>query len=118
VRVGADTGADEWEERSERLRSLPVKYPTPLSSTVLQSCKSEIHRRTTAEEIWRDTDGQVDIFVAGVGTGGTISGVGEVLKQRKPDVKIVAVEPLIHRFCPEEPKSSQDTGNRCRFCAG
>ncbi|AEH50351.1 cysteine synthase A [Pseudothermotoga thermarum] len=53
----------------------------------------EIHRRTTAEEIWRDTDGQVDIFVAGVGTGGTITGVGEVLKQRKPDVKIVAVEP-------------------------
>ena len=53
----------------------------------------EIHRRTTAEEIWRDTDGQVDIFVAGVGTGGTITGVGEVLKARKPDVKIIAVEP-------------------------
>jgi len=52
-----------------------------------------IHRKTTAEEIWRDTDGLVDIFVGGVGTGGTISGVGEVLKQRKPDVKIVAVEP-------------------------
>ncbi len=53
----------------------------------------EIHRKTTAEEIWRDTDGEVDIFVAGVGTGGTISGVGEILKQRKPGVKIVAVEP-------------------------
>jgi len=53
----------------------------------------EIHRKTTAEEIWRDTDGQVDIFVAGVGTGGTVTGVGEVLKARKPDVKIVAVEP-------------------------
>ncbi len=53
----------------------------------------EIHRKTTAEEIWRDTDGQVDIFVAGVGTGGTITGVGEVLKTRKPEVKIVAVEP-------------------------
>ena len=53
----------------------------------------EIHRQTTAEEIWRDTDGQVDIFVAGVGTGGTITGVGEVLKARKPDVKIIAVEP-------------------------
>ena len=47
----------------------------------------EIHRKTTAEEIWRDTDGQVDIFVAGVGTGGTITGVGEVLKQRKPGVQ-------------------------------
>ena len=55
----------------------------------------EIHRKTTAEEIWRDTDGQVDIFVAGVGTGGTITGVGEVLKKRKPDMKIVAVEPAV-----------------------
>ena len=53
----------------------------------------EIHRKTTAEEVWRDTDGQVDIFVAGVGTGGTVTGVGEVLKAHKPDVKIVAVEP-------------------------
>lgn len=53
----------------------------------------EIHRRTTAEEIWRDTDGTVDIFVAGVGTGGTITGVGEALKERKPSVKIIAVEP-------------------------
>lgn len=51
------------------------------------------HRRTTAEEIWRDTEGKVDIFVAGVGTGGTITGVGEALKARKPSVKIVAVEP-------------------------
>ncbi len=52
-----------------------------------------IHRSTTAEEIWRDTDGQVDIFVSGVGTGGTITGVGEVLKARKPGMRIVAVEP-------------------------
>lgn len=53
-----------------------------------------IHRKTTAEEIWRDTDGKVDIFVAGVGTGGTVSGVGEVLKRYNPNVKIVAVEPV------------------------
>ncbi|MDZ4131617.1 MAG: pyridoxal-phosphate dependent enzyme, partial [Dethiobacteria bacterium] len=53
----------------------------------------EIHRRTTAEEIWRDTDGQVDILVAGVGTGGTITGVTQVLKQRKPQFKAIAVEP-------------------------
>jgi cysteine synthase A len=53
-----------------------------------------IHRKTTAEEIWADTDGGVDIFVAGVGTGGTLTGVGQVLKERKPGVKIVAVEPL------------------------
>ncbi|MFA4967026.1 MAG: cysteine synthase A [Candidatus Margulisiibacteriota bacterium] len=53
----------------------------------------EIHRRTTAEEIWRDTEGKIDIFVAGVGTGGTITGVAEVLKKRKPGVKVIAVEP-------------------------
>lgn len=53
----------------------------------------EIHRNTTAEEIWRDTDGTVDLFVAGVGTGGTVTGVGEALKARKPGVKVFAVEP-------------------------
>jgi cysteine synthase A len=53
----------------------------------------EIHRKTTAEEIWKDTDGQVDIVVAGIGTGGTITGVGQVLKERKPEVQIIAVEP-------------------------
>jgi cysteine synthase A len=53
----------------------------------------EIHRKTTAEEIWKDTDGQVDIVVAGIGTGGTITGVGQVLKARKPGVQIIAVEP-------------------------
>ena len=53
----------------------------------------EIHRRTTAEEIWRDTDGRVDVVISGVGTGGTLTGVGEVLKQRKPGVRMIAVEP-------------------------
>jgi cysteine synthase A len=53
----------------------------------------EVHRRTTAEEIWTDMEGQVDVFVAGVGTGGTITGVGEVLKSRRPGCRIVAVEP-------------------------
>jgi len=53
----------------------------------------EVHRRTTAEEIWRDTDGQIDILVAGVGTGGTITGVGEIIKERKPSFQCIAVEP-------------------------
>jgi len=53
----------------------------------------DIHRRTTAKEIWRDTDGKVDYFIAGVGTGGTITGIGEVLKKKKPAVRIIAVEP-------------------------
>lgn len=52
-----------------------------------------IHRRTTAEEIWRDTDGKIDIFIAGVGTGGTVTGVAGALKERKPDLRVVAVEP-------------------------
>ncbi|MCC5465185.1 cysteine synthase A [Pelosinus baikalensis] len=68
------------------------------NSIILQQFKNpsnpEIHRQTTAEEIWRDTDGEVDIFISGVGTGGTITGVAEVLKKKKPSVKIVAVEPF------------------------
>jgi len=62
----------------------------------------DIHRRTTAEEIWNDTNGEVDIVVSGVGTGGTITGVGEVLKARKPSVRMVAVDRRIRPFSPAE----------------
>ncbi len=77
--------------RAEELAASNKNYFIP--QQFKNPANPEIHRRTTALEIWNDTDGKVDIFVAGVGTGGTITGVGEVLKERKPGVKIVAVEP-------------------------
>ena len=64
---------------------IPQQFQNPANPAV--------HRATTAEEVWNDTDGAVDVFIAGVGTGGTVTGVGEVLKSRKPSVKVVAVEP-------------------------
>ncbi len=88
-------GADGMGGAIKKAEELAAQTP---NSYIPQQFKNpanpEIHRRTTAEEIWRDTDGQVDIFIAGVGTGGTVTGVGEILKQRKPEVQIVAVEPF------------------------
>ncbi len=78
-----------------KAEALNAEYPNSfVPQQFKNSANPEIHRKTTAEEIWNDTDGNVDIFVSGVGTGGTITGVGEVLKQRNPEVKIVAVEPF------------------------
>ena len=78
----------------------------------------EIHRRTTAEEIWNDTDGEVDIVVSGVGTGGTITGVGQVLKARKPAVRMVAVEPEDSAVLSGNPPGPHKiSGNRRRLCA-
>jgi len=78
----------------ERAEEIVTENPNAL---MVQQFKNEsnpeIHRRTTAEEIWRDTDGKVDVFITGVGTGGTITGTGQVLKAKKPGVKIIAVEP-------------------------
>ena len=76
---------------NEILTAVPGKYFMPQQFE--NPANPEIHRRTTAEEIWRDTDGAVDVVVSAIGTGGTITGVGEVLKARKPGVTIVAVEP-------------------------
>jgi cysteine synthase len=70
-----------------------IKRAEELAASDPRPANPEIHRRTTAEEIWRDTDGPADVLVAGVGTGGTITGVGEVLKARRPSFRCVAVEP-------------------------
>ena len=77
--------------KAEELVASDPRYFMPQQFT--NPANPEIHRRTTGEEIWRDTDGQVDILVAGVGTGGTITGAGELLKARKPGVQVNAVEP-------------------------
>lgn len=78
-------------KRAEELAASDPRYFMP--QQFKNPANPEIHRRTTAEEIWRDTDGKVDSLVAGIGTGGTITGVGEVIKARKPEFQVIAVEP-------------------------
>jgi cysteine synthase A len=84
---GMDGAVKKARELTKQIQGsfMPLQFENPANP--------QAHRETTAEEIWRDTRGEVDIFVAGVGTGGTITGVGEVLKARKSDVRVVAVEP-------------------------
>lgn len=88
---GPDGMGGAIKKAEELVASDPQKYYMP--QQFKNPANPEIHRKTTAEEIWRDTDGKVDILVAGVGTGGTITGVGEIIKSRKPSFKVVAVEP-------------------------
>ena len=85
--LGMQGAIEKARELAETLPDayIPQQFANPLNP--------DTHRKTTAEEIWRDTDGQINILVAGVGTGGTITGISEVLKQRKPELKVIAVEP-------------------------
>ncbi|MCK4401910.1 cysteine synthase A [bacterium] len=83
--AGAINGAEELLKKTPN-SFMPQQFKNPANP--------EIHRKTTAEEIWRDTDGKIDILIAGVGTGGTITGIAEVIKKRKPEFKAIAVEPL------------------------
>ena len=78
-------------KKAEELAASDPRYFMP--QQFKNPANPEIHRKTTAEEIWRDTDGKVDILVSGIGTGGTITGVGEVIKARKPSFQVIAVEP-------------------------
>jgi cysteine synthase A len=87
---GAEGVKGAISKADELAKTIPNSY---IPGQFVNPANPQIHRLTTAMEIWDDTDGEVDIFVAGVGTGGTITGVGEVLKQRKAGVRIVAVEP-------------------------
>ncbi|MGZ5310217.1 MAG: cysteine synthase A [Solirubrobacterales bacterium] len=80
-------------ESVERARELVREHGGYMPMQFSNPANAEIHRRTTAEEIWSDLDGEIDAFVAGVGTGGTITGVGQVLKERRPDAQVIAVEP-------------------------
>lgn len=88
---GADGMPGAIKKAEELVATNPSKYFMPAQFD--NSANPEIHRKTTAEEIWRDTDGKADVIIAGIGTGGTITGVGEVLKKRKPSITIIGVEP-------------------------
>lgn len=92
---GAIKKAEEMAAEDPRYL-IPQQFQNPANP--------EIHRRTTAEEIWRDTDGQADILVAGVGTGGTITGVGQVIKARKPEFRCIAVEPAASAVLSGKPR--------------
>jgi cysteine synthase A len=93
--IGAVSKAESMSAADPRY-FIPQQFKNPANP--------EVHRRTTAEEIWRDTDGEADFFVGGVGTGGTITGIGEVIKSRKPSFKCVAVEPAASAVLSGRPR--------------
>ena len=88
-------GSEGMRGAVERAEAIVAGTPGAILARQFENAANpEVHRRTTAEEVWEDTDGAVDVFVAGIGTGGTITGVGQVLKERKPGVQIIGVEPI------------------------
>lgn len=88
-------GAEGMTGAVKKAEEVAAEIPgAVLAQQFANPANPEIHRRTTAEEIWRDTDGAVDVFVAGVGTGGTLTGTGQALKKKKPGIKVVGVEPM------------------------
>lgn len=87
-------GKDGMKGAIRKAEELSAQIPNSFIPQQFENASNpEIHRKTTAEEIWADTDGKIDVFVAGVGTGGTVTGVGEALKKKNPNIKIIAVEP-------------------------
>jgi len=87
-------GKDGMKGAIRKAEELSTQIPNSFIPQQFENASNpEIHRKTTAEEIWADTDGKIDVFVAGVGTGGTVTGVGEALKKKNPNIKIIAVEP-------------------------
>ena len=105
-----------------KAKELLADYPGAIIPQQFENpANPEIHRRTTAEEIWNDTAQTVDIIISGVGTGGTITGVGQVLKPRKPSLKIIAVEPeespVFRAARPGRTRSRASARASCRACS-
>lgn len=108
---------EEWHASIAKAQELRDSIP---GSVILQqfenTSNATAHERTTGEEIWRDTDGEVAAFVAGVGTGGTVCGVARALKKHNPDIYIVAVEPASSPgFSWWSARTTSNSGNRCKF---
>ena len=102
----------------DKARELAAQDPNSFIPQQFENpANPQIHQETTAQEILKDTEGKLDIFVSGVGTGGTISGVGKVLKQHNGNIRVVAVEPQSSPFCRAARPTAQDTGHRGGLCA-